>query len=175
MQSIGLDSVSAYTHPAGSRCCCLVCCIIYRSPAVRRVLITPLSYSARQKLSRARGEFSTLADPTDAKCAEGSLGRTGDGIEWSLLVHLLLPEVEAESRLAIKRASKMVFAILGTVLDEAENDCVHPLIHTFLAFLQSTASIPGGLDLLEDDVPWPKITGFLNRYLPEVRLGESTL
>ena len=124
-------------------------------------------------ISEKETSESYLWHAADAKCAEGSLGRTGDGIEWSLLVDLLLPEVEAESRLAIKCASKMVFTILGTVLDEAENDCVHPLIHTFLAFLQSTASIPGGLDLLEDDVPWSKITGFLNRYLPEGVNGYS--
>ncbi|KAG5292959.1 hypothetical protein I7I48_05201 [Histoplasma ohiense] len=56
----------------------------------------------------------------------------------------------------------LTFFTLSTVLSHTHNDEIMPFVHIFLAFIWSLALVPDAMICVEREIPWRKITKFLN-------------
>ena len=65
------------------------------------------------------------------------------------------------SQLAIRRASPLVFQVLGIACAMPYNRYALPMIYAFLVFLLNASNHPGCMDYMRDYIPWFKIAYFL--------------
>ncbi len=66
------------------------------------------------------------------------------------------------SLIVIAQASRFAFFILSVALRWPHHKNVYPLVHVYLAFLQSLVSVRRLEAIIDKDVPWGEICSFLN-------------
>lgn len=74
----------------------------------------------------------------------------------------LTPSDIQSSRNLISQASNLAFACLSISLSSLRDKNIHPLVHVYLVFPSSLASVEKAMKYIEHDVPWTEICAFLN-------------
>lgn len=90
----------------------------------------------------------------------------------------LTPSDIQSSRILISQASSLAFSCLSIALRHIRNKNTLPLIHIYLVFLRSLATVEKAMAYIERDIPWTEICSFLNtlvksNILTSQILGES--
>lgn len=74
----------------------------------------------------------------------------------------------------ISYASHFAFSTFTLILEQQGNKNVLSSVHTFLAFIWSSALIPQSMMHIQADIPWTKLAIFLNTLIqPETEVPES--
>ena len=75
----------------------------------------------------------------------------------------------------IALASRIAFGSLSIALRRLEDPNVHPLVHVYLVFLRTLASVEHAMRCIEAYVPWDGICDFLNSLSSPLRAKDWTL